>query len=273
MNLKPGQQILLSTMIDGEEYFVCQGPGKIVNRFNYKTAAKDSLRLIQQDPLATEPSPYSIWDIDTALVRPVEEAMGIRYPAICYTMWNNSTGDPYTLLLNGNFMTQGKLVKDKNKTNANIVDVVFVVPTQRATTSFDPNNTMGKGTKFSAEKGIGFLGMPYREVYWLDIPRNNSPKSYTNASLVGFNTLLKDTIYPGSGSTKLTAKPGQAYYSFADEKHKTTKRTLFRLYVLEETTVSSCPDANYYFAYSQRFWGRYRIGPGTVGGKTKTIIR
>ena len=263
VNLKKGDRILLSTMINGEEYFVCQGPGMVYNRFNYKTAAKDSLRLIQQDPYATEPSPYSIWEIDTALYRPAGKELG----GICYTMWNYSTGDPYTLLLNGNFMTQGKLVKDLNKTksnsNANLVDVVFVVPTRAATTSFDPNNTMRRGTKFSAKKGVGFLDMPYREVYWLDIPRNNIPRSYTNASVVGFNTSLRDTLYPGSGSTKVKASPGQALYSYADDKHNTTTRTLFRLYVLDEETVSSCPDSKYYFAYSQRFRQRYRADEKT----------
>ena len=262
VNLKPGDRILLSTMINGEEYFVCQGPGMVYNRFNYKTAAKDSLRLIQQDPLAEEPSPYSIWEIDTALYRPAGKELG----GICYTMWNYSTGDPYTLLLNGNFMTQGKLSKEPNKTksnsNANLVDVVFVVPTRAASVSFDPKNTMGRGTKFSAEKGIGFLGKPYREVYWLDIPRNNIPRSYTNASVVGFNTTLSDYKYPSD--KKQTAKPGQALYAFADDpKHVNTKRTIFRLYVLDETTVSSCPESKYYFAYSQRFRQRYRADENT----------
>ncbi len=267
VDLKKHDRFLLSVWIDlnsngteepGEEFFVCDNSlytGAGGGRFTY--AAGHTLKLIPQDPLATKPSDNSIWTVDTALVRPADEQMSAnpKYPAICYTMWSN---DGYTLLLNGNFMTQGAMTNNKN--NANTVDVVFVVPTGRATTSFDPNGTLGRGAKFSAEKGIGFLGMPYREVYWLDIPRNNIPKSYTNASLVGFNTTLSDYIYPTD--KKQTAKPGQALYAFADDKHKPTQRTIFRLYVLDEPTVSSCPESNYYFAYSQRFWGRYRKGPG-----------
>lgn len=276
VDLKKHDRFLLSVWIDvngngteeqGEEFFVCDNStytGAAGGRFKY--AASHTLKLIPQDADATEPSPFSIWTVDTALVRPENERMSGRkeYPAICYTMWSK---DGYTLLLNGNFMTQGAMTNNKNHTNT--VDVVFVVPTGRATTSFDPNGTLGRGPKFSGVKGIGFLGMSYREVYWLDIPRNNIPKSYTNASLVGFNTTLSDYKYPTD--KKQTATPGQALYAFADDKHKPTKRTLFRLYTLDEQTVSSCPESNYYFAYSQRFWGRYRIGPGTVGGKTKTL--
>ena len=272
VDLKKHDRFLLSTWIDlngngteeqGEEFFVCDYPDYTGGRFGY--TATQTLKLIPQDEIKTkeelEKSGVSIWTVDTALVRSdVNEKMSAdpRYPAICYTMWSKYG---FTLLLNGNFKTQGALTNNKN--HDNIVDVVFVVPTGRATTSFDPNNTLGRNIegKFSAKKGIGFLGMPYREVYWLDIPRNNIPKSYTNASLVGFNTTTSNYQYPSEG-TKETAKPGQALYAYADNKHKPTQRTIFRLYVLDEETVSSCPDANYYFAYSQRFWGRYRKGPG-----------
>ena len=260
VNLKPNDRIMLSTVVDGVEYFVCDyteytGVG---HRFSY--AAGHTLKLIPAGDL-TSVSDVSVWTIDTALVRPYEEQLG----GICYTMWSKAG---YTILLAGNFKTQGSLTNNKN--HANTADVVFVVPTRAATTSFDPNQTLGKGEKFSSVKGFGFLGMPYREVYWLDIPRNNSPKSYTNASLIGFNTTLADYQYPSTG-TKETAKSGQALYAFADTKHQPTQRTLFRLYVLDETTVSACPDANYYFAYSQRFRGKFRLGPGTVGGKTKKV--
>ena len=267
VDLKPGDRFLLSVVVDEDgnpatttdsvEYFVCDYTDYTTGRGIFTYASGHTLKLIPQDPLATEPFVKSIWTVDTALVRPLNEQMSANpeYPAICYTMRSN---DGYWLLLNGNFMTQGGLTNNKN--NANTVDVVFVVPTQRATTSFDPNGTLGRGAKFSAKKGIGFLGKPYREVYWLDIPRNNVPKSYTNASLVGFNTTRSDYKYPTD--KKQTAIPGQALYAFADDKHKPTKRTLFRLYVLDEETVSSCPESRYYFAYSQRFWAKYRMGPG-----------
>ena len=272
VDLKKHDRFLLSVWIDlnsngteepGEEFFVCDYNDYTGGRFGYSSG--HTLKLIPQSPTATEPSETSIWTVDTALVRPLNEQMSAneKYPAICYTMWSKAG---YTLLLNGNFMTQGAMTNNKN--NANTVDVVFVVPTGRATTSFDPNGTLGRGAKFSAEKGIGFLGMPYREVYWLDIPRNNIPKSYTNASLVGFNTTQSNYQYPTD--KKQTATPGQALYAFADEKHKPTKRTLFRLYVLDEETVSSCPESRYYFAYSQRFWGRYRMGPGPNNNPKQT---
>ena len=278
VDLKPGNRFLLSVVVDEDgnpattndsvEYFVCDYEGYTGGIFSYKSG--HTLKLIPQAPLATEPSVNSIWTVDTALVRDENDRLGIKYPAICYTMWSK---DGYTLQLDGNFKTQGKLTIPKNKdTDNSLADVVFVVPTGRATTSFDPNNTLGRDItgKFSAVKGIGFLGMPYREVYWLDIPKNNSPKSYTNASVVGFNRTLSKLVYAVDGSKKEEAQPGQALYSYADNKHKPTPRTIFRLYVLDETTVSSCPESNYYFAYSQRFWGKYRIGPGTVGGKSKT---
>ena len=268
VDLQRYDRFLLSVWIDlnsngteeqGEEFFVCDYKDYTGGRFGY--SATQTLKLIPQSPTATKPSDNSVWTIDTALVRPYEEQMSAdpRYPAICYTMWSK---DGNTLLLDGNFKTQGKLTNNKN--NANAVDVVFVVPTGRATTSFDPNNTLGRDPKgkFSAVKGIGFLGMPYREVYWLDIPRNNVPKSYTNASVIGFNTTLSSYDYAIDGSKKETAAKGQALYSYADNKHKPTQRTIFRLYVLDEETVSSCPDSKYYFAYSQRFWAKYRKGPG-----------
>ena len=35
VNLKPGQKILLSTMVNGEEYFVCHYPGYTGGYFSY----------------------------------------------------------------------------------------------------------------------------------------------------------------------------------------------------------------------------------------------
>ena len=279
VNLKKGDRILLSTMIDDDnnpatpdvEYFVCNYPGYKGGHFNYvypKGTTIDSIRLIPQDAGATEPSSTSIWRIDTALVRPLP--LGGK-GAICYTMWNdykNKEGKllSYTLYTNQH-RTQGRLTNNPTGNPSNLADVVFVVPTRVATTSFDPDNTMDKGTKFSAVKGFGFLGMPYREVYWLDIPINNAPSAYINAAVLGFNTTLSKVTYPTDN--KESANPGQMLYAFADDKHKPTQRTLFRLYMLDETTVSACPDANYYFAYSQRFREQFRMGPGKVGGKDK----
>ncbi len=61
--------------------------------------------------------------------------------------------------------------------------------------------------------------MPYREVYMLDIPKQNNPISYTNAALV------------------TTCLPGHAAYAYADNKHKPTHRTLFRLYLLDKVQL------------------------------------
>jgi len=258
VDLKTDDRFLLSVWIDlngngteepGEEFFVCDYSDYTGGRFNYTSG--HTLKLIPQNHLATEPSETSIWTVKDTLTRTATKYLG-GVPGTYYTMWSKAG---YTLYLDGKFKTQGKL---HTKTDDYAADVVFVVPTGRAAASFDPNNTMGRGTKFSAEKGIGFLGMPYREVYWLDIPKGNSPSSYTNAAVVGFNTTLASFDYAIDGSKKETAKPGQALYSFADNKHKPTPRTIFRLYVLDEETVSSCPESKYYFAYSQRFWASYR---------------
>ena len=259
VNLKPGDRFLLSVVIDEDgnpltttdsvEYFVCDYTDYTGGIFKYKSG--HTLKLIPQSPTATEPSETSIWTVQDTLVRAATKYLG-GVPGTYYTMWSKAG---YTLKLEGKFKTQGGL---DTKKDDNAADVVFVVPTGQATTSFDPNETLGRGQKFSAKKGIGFLGMPYREVYWLDIPKGNSPSSYTNASVVGFNRTQASFDYAIDGSKKETAKPGQALYSFADNKHKPTPRTIFRLYVLDEETVSSCPESNYYFAYSQRFWASYR---------------
>ena len=272
VNLDKGDRILLSVWVDingngteeqGEEFFVCNYPKYKGGYFDYKYKGStiDSLRLIPQNHLATEPSPTSIWEIDTALVRPARQEMG----GICYTIWNycEANDKKYTLYLGDKFRTQGRLTNNPAGNQLYLADVVFVVPTRAATTSFDPDSTLGRHPKFSAVKGRGFLGMPYREVYWLNIPYSNSPASYTNASVVGFNTTLANYVYArddkgGGKKDSVIANPGQALYAFADAKHKPTQRTLFRLYVLDEETVSSCPDANYYFAYSQRFRQKYR---------------
>ena len=268
VNLKQGDRILLSVMIDDDnnpatpdvEYFVCHYPGYTGGHFNYYNwddkGSGNILKLIPQDAGATEPATPSIWSIDDP--KPFKSG-GTTYTfdGIGYTMWSsNPGGDPYTLVCSpGNsFKYQGYLTREQD--HANICNAIFVVPTDRGdkVETFDPNNTMGRGTKFNGEKGYGFLGLPYREVYWLDIPRgNNNPMAYTNASVVSFNTTTSDYKY---SENKETAKPGQAMYAFADNKHKPTKRTIFRLYVLDEPVTSTCADS-YFFAYDEQDYVRY----------------
>ena len=209
VNLKQGDQILLSTWVDengngveddGEEYFVCHYPSYTGGYFNYTNWDGNKgnfLKLVPQAADATEPASPSIWTIDDPVTFLYS---GKNYPldGIAYTMWStNPGGDSYTLLTSsGNsYKYQGDLTREKD--NKNICNAIFVVPTNRSTvTTFDPNRRLttlegrtdqdAQG-RFNGKKGYGFLGMPYREVYWLDIPRGNSPVSYTNASLVGFN--------------------------------------------------------------------------------------
>ena len=272
VNLKPGDRILLSTMIDDDnnpatpmtEYFVCDYAGHTGGYFSYK--AGNTLKLIPQAADATEASEASVWTIDTALTHP----KGQEFGGISYTMWGN---EGHTILLAGNFKTQGALSSNLNEKN--LADVVFVIPTKFDNiTSLDPKKTLSRGDqdaqgRFNGATGTGFLGMTYREVFFLDIPRSHEP-SYTNASVVGFNTTQSDYKYSNNAET---AKPGQALYSFADEKHKPTKRTLFRLYILNEP-IQSCPES-YFFAYDEQDYTRYRkySGDSTALGKVYTMDR
>ena len=268
VNLKPGQEILLSTWVDvngdgdeddGEEFFVCHYPGYTTGSYfgytNYDdNASGNILKLIPQTPGATEPASPSIWTID----EPVPfKSGGNTYPidGIAYTMWStNPGGDSYTLVCSpsSTFKYQGYLTRDAG--HANICNAVFVVPTSSARISFDPKDKTGRGTKFDGRKGYGFLGLPYREVFWLDIPRGNgNPMAYTNASVIGFNKTLSTINYSKNGGTyDGTALPGQALYAFGNkDKHNSTPRTIFRLYILGETTTSSCPDS-YFFAFDEQ---------------------
>ena len=64
VDLKPGDQILLSTMVNGEEYFVCHYPSYTGGHFNYYNWDDDAkgniLKLIPQASDATEPASPSI---------------------------------------------------------------------------------------------------------------------------------------------------------------------------------------------------------------------
>jgi hypothetical protein len=160
VNLKPGQQILLSTWVDvngdgdeddGEEFFVCHYPGYTGGYFNYTNWDSEKgnfLKLVPQDADATEPASPSIWTIDDPVTF-LYSGKNYTLDGIAYTMWStNPGGDSYTLLTSsGNsFRYQGDLTRETN--NANICNAVFVVPTSSARISFDPNNKTGRGTKF-----------------------------------------------------------------------------------------------------------------------------
>ncbi len=268
VDLQRGDRILLSVMVDDDnepstpdkEYFVCHYPSQTGGHFNY--SAGDYLKLLPQENGATEPSDVSIWTIDDALTRIIDRknyALG----GISYTMKSKSG---YTLWVRPEdkdlFKFLGYLTNSADTTD-NKCDVVFVYPTDNARTiSFDPENTLGRAAakreKFNGEKGIGFAGMPYREVYWLEIPRLNGPIAYTNAAVVTFNTTTTNKSWrPG------TILPGWAAYAYADNNsHKNTTRTIFRLYVLNRP-LDHCPDS-YYFGTDKQSLIRYR--------KTNTLI-
>ena len=282
VNLKPGDKILLSTMVNGEEYFVCHYPsytGGYFSYTNWDSKKGNFLKLIPQDAGATKPASPSIWTIDDPVTFLYS---GKNYPldGIAYTMWStNPGGDSYTLVCSNSFKYQGDLTKEAN--NANICNAIFVVPTNRSSvTTFDPYRKLTElegrtdqdaQGRFNGEKGYGFLGLPYREVYWLDIPRGNGPYSYINASLIGFNKTLGEITY-SNGDGK--AKPGQALYAYGNkDKHHNTPRTVFRLYVLNDPLTSTCADS-YYFAYDEQDYKQYNknfaVTPATYTTKKKT---
>ena len=293
VNLKPGDQILLSTWVDengngveddGEEYFVCHYPGYTGGYFDYTNWDGDKgnfLKLVPQAADATEPASPSIWTIDDPVTF-LYSGKNYTLDGIAYTMWStNPGGDSYTLRTSdGNsFRFQGDLTREAN--HANICNAIFVVPTNRSTvTTFDPNKTLttlegrtqdAQG-RFNGEKGYGFLGLPYREVYWLDIPRGNAPVSYTNASVVGFNKNQNTTIK--YSNNEASARPGQALYAYGNkDKHHATPRTIFRLYVLNDPLTSTCADS-YYFAYDEQDYKQYNknfaVTPATYTTKKKT---
>ena len=130
VNLKPGDQILLSTMVNGEEYFVCHYPSHTGGYFgytNWDNKKGNFLKLIPQEPGATEPSTPSIWTIDEP--KPFRNSSsGALYPidGIAYTMWStNPGGDSYTLVCSsGNsFKYQGDLTREGD--HVNICNAVF----------------------------------------------------------------------------------------------------------------------------------------------------
>ena len=286
VNLKPEDKILISVWIDkdkdgvedpGEEYFVgnyTRYTGD--DYFTYTNKDKDSLdyngrylKLFRQAADATEPSEMSVWTVDTALTRicpgnisGLTKNENYALGGISYTIWNDDKTLRTEHHAKDRFRFYGHLESDIR--NSMLCDVVFVIPTGRSTiTSFDPNKTLKHKNKAGVEDqdaqgrfdgltGTGFLGMTYREVYMMVIPRYNSPDSYTNAAVVTFNTTTKDmSLSSGAG----TIKPGRAAYAYADNKHKPTPRTIFRLYILNDP-INSC--GSYFFAYDEQNTLKYR---------------
>ena len=255
VNLEQGDRFLLSVWIDmnsngkedpGEELFVSNYNRYSGGYFDYK--AGSFMKLLS----ATEITEMNEWSVGAPLDRG-NKALG----GISYTIWN----DGKTLKTSDSFKFLGDLTS--NYADGKACDVVFVIPTERGVptvsgraglSSFDPKGTLGRGTApFNGATGTGFLGMTYREVYMLDIPRANSPQSYTNSALVTFNTTLS-TWKLSSGAGDIAK--GRAAYAFADSKHDNTPRTIFRLYLLDDP-INSC--SSYFFATDEQNYVRYRM--------------
>ena len=260
VNMEQGERFLLSVWVDkngngteedGEEFFVSNYTRYTGGYYNYGSGTY--MKLLP----ATEVTEMNEWSVGAPLARG-NKALG----GIAYTIWN----DGKTLKTNDSFKFLGDLTDNYN--DAKACDVVFVIPTERGVpvvsrtpgpnpTSFDPNGTLGRGTDpFNGRMGTGFLGMTYREVYMFEIPKANSPQSYTNAGLVTFNTTLS-TWKLTSGAGDIVK--GKAAYAYADKKHDPTPRTIFRLYLLDDP-INSC--SSYFFATDEQDYTSYRKNEG-----------
>ena len=270
VNLKPGDRFMLSTWIDknkngvedpGEEYFVVNytrygGDGYFV----YKDSAAENVHYLKLAPLK-KPSEIGIWSVDTALTR-VDKGgiLGTKNKnyalgGISYTMWNDGRTIQSDVATTDRYKFYGDLSPEDDETvlnNDKLCDVVFVIPTDyEDIKSFDPNNKSGRGAKFNGRTGTGSIGLTYREVFWLEIPRFNGPVSYTNAAVVTFNTT--QTTQSWQAGSILS---GKAAYAYADKNHPKTPRIIFRLYLLDDPIVT-CPDS-YFFAYDEQNTLKYR---------------
>ena len=266
VNLKPEDKILISVMVDHDnndatpdrEYFV-GNYSRYTGDDYFKYDGGQYLKLFTQPAAATQPADMIVWTVDSALSRlDVNNVVGggkdkdYSLGGISYTLWND--GKTFRTNDKDIFKFFGDLEGDIRKKTT--TDVVFVIPTDYASnTSFDPNNTMKRGTLFNGQTGTGFMGMTYREVYMMVIPRFNVPVSYTNAAVVTFNTTNK-VMKLSSGAGDIAS--GHAAYAYADNKHKPTPRTIFRLYILNEP-IHSC--GGYFFAYDEQNTLKYREGP------------
>lgn len=294
VDLKQGDQILISVMVGDREYFVgnySRYAGD--DYFHYKQKkGNDSvfiyadgkhLKLLQQAANAKVPSEMTVWQVDTALTR-IDGNNNYSLGGVAYTIWN----DDKTLKTQKDtrFKFYGDLTDDIR--NKDACDVVFVVPTRNPRTiSFDPEKTLTDAYgrtdqetnladkryngRFNSVTGIGFAGMVYREVYMLEIPRSNDPRTYTNAALVTFNTTNSDKKWHAG-----TIKPGMAAYAYADnttqKPHHRTTRTVFRLYVLNRPFVKY---SSYIFATDEQNYRKYRqsnvMTDSTSGRKTYSV--
>ena len=277
VNLEQGDRFLLSVWLDlnsngredpGEEFFVSNYNRYTGGHFNY--TAGSYLKLVPQAANATEPSDMSIWSIGAPLTRVIggkDYSLGANTGHV-YTIWN----DGKTLRMNNtSYQFFGDLTSDYNYKDA--ADVVFVIPTNHTgITSFDPNKTLKEiyiredqdatTGLINGKIGKGFLGMTYREVYMLDIPKQNNPISYTNAALVTFNTTDETQKW---SNNQITCLPGHAAYAYADDKHKPTHRILFRLYLLDKP-FQYCD--TYYFATDKQDVKKYRKSREVPGDST-----
>lgn len=252
VNMEQGERFLLSVWVDkngngteepGEEFFVSNYTRYTGGYYNY--GAGTYMKLLP----ATEVTEMNEWLVGAPLDRG-NKALG----GIVYTIWN----DGKTLKTSDAFKFLGELTD--NYADGKACDVVFVIPIERGVptvdgraglSSFDPEGTLGRSkAPFNGRMGTGFLGMTYREVYMFEIPKANSPQSYTNAGLVTFNTTLGNKTWSAGTITK-----GYAAYAYADSKHDKTTRTLFRLYLLDNP-MNSC--SSYFFATDEQDYKRYR---------------
>ena len=258
VNLDQGDRFLLSMWLDldkdgvedpGEEFFITNYTRYTGGHFKYK--AGTYMKLIPQASDVAEPSEEVIWSVGAPLSRG-KYALG----GIAYTIWN----DGKTLKTDDDFKFLGNLTSSYD--DAKACDVVFIVPTDQASrTSFDPNRTLytvygrddqAADGKINGKIGKGFLGMTYREVYMMDFPKSVSQKTYTNASLVTFNTTDAQKSWSDG---QIKCDPGHAAYAFADNKHKPTHRALFRLYLLDKP-FNYC--GSYFFATDEQDFKKYR---------------
>ena len=279
VNLHKGDKILVSVMVDHDnnsatpdrEYFL-ENYTRYTGDDYFKYDGGYFLKLVQQEAGATKPAETSVWTVDSALTRVIgkdDYSLG----GISYTLWNDNRTFK-TLSLDekkeSRFQFYGALSNNSN--DKDLCDAVFVIPTNyENVTSFDPNKTLTSAYKrtdqdakgrFNGQTGTGFAGMSYREVYMMIIPRSNTPNSYTNAAVVTFNTTKSNKSWSAG-----TIPSGRAAYAYADDKHKPTTRTVFRLYILNEP-IHSC--GGYFFAYDEQNTLKYREGPNTSPKKDWT---
>ena len=282
VNLNQGDEILISTIIDGKEYFITnynryEGPGDI---FNYEQGSY--LKLLPQPADTTYPSSMAIWTVGAPLDRVDKDNVAnlgnnnnYFLNGIVYTIWND--GKTLRTHSTERYKFFGDLTENYDDKAA--CDVVFVIPTDRkGIVSFDPNCTLERDDqqetnavddparkgRFNGKMGYNSqFGLYYREVYMMEIPRFNAEVSYTNAALVTFNTTQSNiTTWRNAG----TVKKGHAAWAYADNdgtSYHNTTRTIVRLYVLNDP-INSCD--SYFFATDEQDYKKYRKGPG---GKQK----